>query len=211
MSRPKTLAKMRQICYAINKMITGVWSKMAKRATEIKLSEKQQKILRGLESGRHSPVHLKQRAQIVLLANAGNTNNAIEREMRIGGEKVTRWRNRYSLAAQELSLIESEKPKNLKGVIIKTLSDAARPGAPSTFTDEQAACIILLSCELPEKLGLPFSHWTPSLLREEAIRKGIVDSISTTQISRFLKRKRFKTTPNQKLDGPSSRGYGSIC
>jgi len=164
------------------------------QASEIKLSEKQKKILIQLQNGTHSPLHLKQRAKIILLASECNSNNEIERKMEIHGETVIKWRNRYSNEYEELSKIEIENPRKLKEIIKKILSDAQRSGAPPTFSDEQVACILALGCEKPEELGLPFSHWSPSLLREEVIKRGIVESISVTQISRFFKRKRFKAS-----------------
>jgi len=87
-----------------------------------------------------------------------------------------------------LTRIESESPRKLRIAIEKVLSDERRRGAPPKFKVEQVAAIIALSCEEPEKLGYPFSHWTPELLRVEAIKLGIVDSISLRQIGRFLKR-----------------------
>lgn len=69
------------------------------------------------------------------------------------------------------------------------LSDSLRSGASPTFTPEQVAAIIALSCEEPSQIGLPFSYWA-SLLRDVAIGKGIVTSISERQIQRFFKRSR---------------------
>jgi transposase len=138
-------------------------------------------------------MHFKIRSEIILLASQGYTNNAIEKTAGIHGETVTKWRNRYAAAEPELVHIEEETPRKLRAGIEKTLSDEKRSGKPSSFTDEQVACIIAMSCQKPEELGLPFSHWTPALLRDEAIKRGIVKSISDTHVDRFLKRERFKT------------------
>jgi len=54
-----------------------------------------------------------------------------------------------------------------------------------------------MSCQKPDDLGLPFSHWTPELLKYEAIKRGIVSTISTSLVRVFLKRERFKTTPSK--------------
>jgi transposase len=167
--------------------------KMAwKQAQEIRLSEKQQKILTQLQMGTHSPQHFKQRSEIVLLASRRCTNNEIERMLAISGETITKWRNRYAKNETELSKIEEENPRKLRGTIEKVLSDEQRSGRKATFTDEQVACIIAMSCQKPDDLGLPFSHWTPELLKEGSIKRGIVKSISTSQVRRFLKRERFK-------------------
>jgi len=168
---------------------------MAKnQAREIELSENQVKILTQLQTGTHSPQHFKQRAEIVLMAGKGYSNNEIERILAISGETITKWRNRYAANEKELSKIEEENPRKLRNNIEKVLSDEARSGRSATFTDEQVACIIAMSCQAPNDLGLPFSHWTPELLKDEAIKRGIVATISSSQVRRFLKKEGFKTT-----------------
>ena len=168
---------------------------MAKnQAQEVKISESQKRILTQLQTGTHSPQHYKQRAEIVLLASKGYSNNEIERMLKISGETITKWRNRYVANENELRKVEEETPRKLRSNIEKILSDEQRSGRSATFTDEQVACIIAMSCQKPEELELPFSHWTPELLKDEAIKRGIVTSISTSQVRRFLKRERFKAT-----------------
>jgi putative transposase len=169
------------------------------RASQIELSERQEKILTELAKGTHTPLHLKTRAQIVLKASAGWSNNAIEASMQIGAEKVKRWRDRYSAMHEELQQVEKETPHKLRKAITKILSDEQRPGGPSTYSDEQVAAIIAIACEDPSKFDLPFSHWTPSLLQAEVIKLGIVDSISVRQVGRFLKRTRFTAAPKSVL------------
>ena len=161
------------------------------QAMAVNLSEKQEKILEQLHAGSHSPLHYKLRSEIILLASKGKSNNEIERIMKIGGEMVTLWRNRYAAAEKELAITEAENPRKLRSAIEKLLSDAPRIGRPSTFTDEQVASIIALSLQNPSELKLPFSHWTPELLKDEAIKRGIVPSISASQVRVFLKRRRI--------------------
>jgi putative transposase len=160
-----------------------------KSAAKVEVSEKQERILKGYAAGTHSKLHLKTRAQIVLKAANGCTNNSIERDMDLDAKSVKLWRDRYCCRYEELKLIEAETPWKLRNAIVKILSDEQRPGRPSTFTDEHVAAIISLACEDPAKLGLPFSHWTPGLLQIEVKKLSIVKSISVRQIGRFLKRK----------------------
>jgi len=161
------------------------------QAAVIKLSEKQENILRQMQVGTHSPLHYKRRAEIILLANQGKSNNEIERTMSIDSEMITLWRNRYAAAKKELAITEAENPRKLRSVIEKLLSDELRSGRPPTFTNEQVASIIALSLQNPDELKLPFSHWTPELLKDEAIKRGIVPSISASQVRVFLKRRRI--------------------
>ena len=168
-------------------------------AQKIEVSEKEETILKQLAVGTHTPLHLKTRAQIILNSSQGMSNNAIKTSMNLLHNTVKRWRDRYNNMKAELNRIEAEEPHKLRRTIESVLSDEQRSGAPSTFSDEQVASIIALSCEDPSKFDLPFSHWTPELLQIEAIKLGIVDSISIRQIGRFLKRERFKATPEPML------------
>ena len=161
-------------------------------ASRIELSEKQERILTEYAVGTHSPMHLKTRAQIILKASNGLSNNSIEREMDLDPTTVKRWRDRYSGSYEELKRIEMETPLKIRGAIVKVLSDEQRPGGPSKFSDEQVAAIVAIACEDPAKFELPFSHWTPELLRIEVIKLGIVDDISVRQIGRFLKERDLK-------------------
>lgn len=50
------------------------------QATPITLTPKPKKILTGFSIGTHSLLHLKQRSEIVLLANGGFTNHDLQRK-----------------------------------------------------------------------------------------------------------------------------------
>jgi putative transposase len=158
------------------------------KASPIKLSPKQEEILREYSKSRTKGENLKSRSEIILQANEGKSNNEIEKIMGITGKKVTRWRNRYSEKAEELQRIELESPQKLRSKIEEFLSDEQRAGATPKFRAEQVAAIIALSLEEPASRDLPFSHWSPRLLRIEAIKLGIVEDISERQVGRFLKR-----------------------
>jgi putative transposase len=143
-----------------------------------------------MAAGTHTPLHLKTRAQIVLKAAEGWSNNAIEKDMGLEDKAAKRWRDRYSARYEELKQTEAETPRKIRSLIENILSDKQRPGCPPTFEDSQVAAILALACEDPAKRGLPFSHWTPGLLQKEVIKLGIVKSISVRQVGRFLKRER---------------------
>ena len=159
------------------------------KASEIILTEKQKKILTELSRGTHQPLHLKRRSEIVLRAATGSSNNAIERDMEIDKNQVKRWRDRYWAKREELLFIEKESPHKLRSAIIDVLSDLQRSGGPAKFRDDQVAAIIAMACESPVKFDLSLSHWSMSLLQHKAIELGIVESISSRQVGRFLKKK----------------------
>jgi len=170
-----------------------------KNATKIEISEKEEKILKENATGTHTPLHLKMRSEIILRASKGKSNNEIEREMKLNSETVKLWRDKYGAQKEELRQTESSSPHKMRRFIEEILSDAPRAGAPPKFTDEQVASIIALACEDPMKIGLPFSHWSPKLLQIEAIKLGIIESISVRQVGRFLKRAGFTTAQESKL------------
>ena len=147
-----------------------------------------------MAKGTHAPLHLKIRSQLILKAAEGLSNNAIESSMRISARKVKLWRDRYSAMREELQQIERETPRKIRKAIEELLSDEQRPGSPPKFTDEQVAAIIAMACQDPAHQGLPFSHWTTTLLQREVIKRGIVQAISARQIGRFLKRQGFTTS-----------------
>ena len=166
-----------------------------KQAPEIVLSEKQRAILEKMSKGTHTPWHWIQRSTILLMAASGISNKAIARETGWNRNTVKLWRIRFAASATELNDIEKNKLHTLKAKIESVLSDEPRSGAPSKFTDEQVAQILALACQSPEELGLPFSHWTPGALARVAVSRGIVPSISTRQVGRFLKRYGSKASP----------------
>lgn len=76
--------------------------------------------------------------------------------------------------------------------VIERLLDEERSGAPGKFTAQQWCQIMAMACEPPELSARPISHWTPRELADEAIKRKIVESISTRHVGRFLKSGRFK-------------------
>ena len=71
--------------------------------------------------------------------------------------------------------------------MVEIVSDNYRCGGPATFMTEQITQIIALACEDPQDSGYPVTHWTPKKVRAEAIRRGIVETISIRHVDRFLK------------------------
>jgi putative transposase len=84
------------------------------------------------------------------------------------------WRNRWL----ELSV------KNLE--VVQRLADAERLGGPMTFSLEQILQLFALACEKPEIFGRPLSHWSAPELADEALKQGIVTSISPRHVGRLM-------------------------
>jgi transposase len=126
-------------------------------------------------------------------------NQHIADDEKVTVNTVKKWRGRWLEAAAYLAEIEARgTAKELEAAVESVLSDQPRSGAPAKFTAEQVCQIIAVACEPPEESGRPVTEWTPRELADEAVKRGIVSSISTRQAERFLKRSRSEA-PSQPL------------
>jgi transposase len=161
---------------------------MAGSAAKVVISERQEQVLRKLSTATTVAQRLVQRSTIILRAFAGVANQDIASAVGLGRHQVGLWRRRWQDAFDNLIRIEcSEDPPALRRAIEDLLSDEPRPGCPGKFTAEQLTQLIALACEPPEKSGRPITHWTGRELAEEAIARGVVDSISPAQLNRYLR------------------------
>ncbi len=87
---------------------------------------------------------------------------------------VQHWRRRWSQSS---------------GPVAERLADAPRPGTPATFSAEQICAIVAMACEAPGESARPITHWTHQELADEALKRGIVASISPDSVGRFLKKR----------------------
>jgi putative transposase len=142
---------------------------------------------------RNRPQYEIMRATIVLQAAAGARNQSIADALQVDVQTVRLWRHRWAHATARLADVEATgDEKALRALIGTVLADAPRCGRPGTFTPEQLCHLVAVACEFPAASGRPVSHWTPRELAAEVIKRGIIDSISTRSVGRFLKRSGFK-------------------
>jgi putative transposase len=99
------------------------------------------------------------------------------------------WCRRWCALASKLEHMEADgsSDKVLTTVIVEALTDHPRAGTPATFTAEQIVQMVAVACEDPADSGRPVSHWTPREVAEEVCKRGIVETISTRSVGRFLK------------------------
>jgi putative transposase len=145
------------------------------------------------------------RVRIVLEAASGASNTRIAGLLGIDRGQVPTWRKRWLECAPRLIAAEEEAKEKVgedvddrdgsrKGVLItevveEVLADEPRPGTPPTFTTEQVVRIVALALEDPrEESGRPITHWSSAELADEAVKRGIVKSISARSVGRFLGR-----------------------
>lgn len=117
------------------------------------------------------------RGRMILLADKGNNNGQIARELGVSVDTVRTWRMRW-IGLQAASL--EELP------VKDRLADVPRPGRPSQITAEQTCQMMVMACEQPKER--PISHWTGREIADEVMRRGIIEQISPRHAARLLKR-----------------------
>lgn len=129
---------------------------------------------------RDVPSAYKKRVKIILLSDEGYCATDICPMVNIHPKTVRKWIKRFN-------------EKGLDGLL-----DKPRGGAPRIFTDKQRKEIIKIALSHPKDLGLPFTNWSLSKLRDYLIKKKILKSISIEMLriilnSEGIKFKRMRT------------------
>jgi putative transposase len=172
----------------------------------ITVTARQQRVLERLVRRATSPQRQVRRAQIILAAAAGANNEQVGRQVGVSEQTARLWRGRWAAASETVLAAEAEGDERaLDVVLVGVLMDEFRPGAPATFTPEQLCRIMALACTPPAEAERPIDRWTPRELADEAVRQGIVASISPSTVGRFLKGGRPPTPPEPLLAHAAAR------
>jgi putative transposase len=173
---------------------------LAQQAPKVELTVKQRAIIERLARSRTEPQRLVERAQVVLRSANGELCVDQAQALGIDAQRSRRWRKRFARSYEVLASAEAaDDPSDLEKKIREVLSDNYRSGTPPKFSPEQVTTIIALACHEPSELDLPISHWTPDDLARQAVKLGIVKSISGRHVDRFLKRSRPSSAPQPLL------------
>ena len=132
----------------------------------VELSEEERQELEALLSGgRHAARKLK-RAQILLAADAGATDETIADTVRVSGSTVYRTKRRFVERNLELAL--SEEP---------------RPGAARKLSGKETALLVATACSDPPRGR---KRWTLELLADEMVKLTEHESLSRETVRRRL-------------------------
>lgn len=148
---------------------------MSRHCVPLTLSAEERSELDRLIRSHSAPQQLVLRARMIVLAADGVGVGETAQRLGVWRKGVSLWRARW--LAHDAGEAVAER-----------LQDAPRSGAPATITAEQTCAIVALACERPDDVAVPISHWSASDLAREAVRRGIVTSISPRSVGRFLKR-----------------------
>ena len=149
-----------------------------------------------------SSQRLVRRLRIVLAAADGHNNDQIARHSDLHRATAQTWRTRWlAIAPRVEAAIIAGRRRSPAGALWWRMPSTMRraSGAPPTFTAEQVVQIVALACEPPPASDRPVSHWTPRELADEAVKRGIVTTISPRSVGRFLGSGRSPTAPQPVL------------
>jgi transposase len=150
---------------------------MARLAADpVTVLPEQRGVLERLVRTHSTPQQLALRARMILQVADGMGVRASARELGLWPKTVRYWCKRWRQAAQQQAVAER-------------LADAPRSGAPATFTAEQICAVVAMTCEKPSESERPISQWSQREIADEAMRRGLVPSISQRSVGRFLKKR----------------------
>jgi len=145
-------------------------------ADPVTVLPEQREVLEQLVRTHSTPQQLALRARMILHAADSVGVRESARELDVWPKTVRYWRKRWRQAADRQSVAER-------------MADAPRSGAPATYTPEQICALIAMTCEKPSESERPISHWSQREIADEAMRRGLVPSISQRSVGRFLKKR----------------------
>lgn len=171
-------------------------------AIPVSLTDRERTQLEALVRQHTTPQLLAIRARIILAADAGQGVRETATTLQVSRSLVQRWRRRWRERADQ--------------AVAERLSDDPRSGTPPTFTPEQICSLIALACEPAMREGVELARWTYEDLAEEASARGIVESISSHSVGRFLrevdlKPHRVQGWINTPRDGDFAERCRDVC
>jgi transposase len=138
----------------------------------VELSHAERTELRALLSGGKQEARKLKRAQILLAADAGASDEAIAASVGVGGSTVYRTKRRFVLGNLEAAL--SEEP---------------RPGADRKLSGKEEALLVATACSNPPEGR---ARWTLELLADELVRLTEHGSVSRETVRRRLAENHLK-------------------
>ena len=193
--------------------VSGAAAMRGPQPPAVCLSDRLRAVLEHLVRRQTSSQRLVRRVRMVLGAADGLNNDQLARQFGSSRGRVRTWRTRWLTAAPRLEAVAADGTDDrvLARLVADALDDAPRPGTPATFTAEQVVQIVAIACEPPPASDRPTSHWTPRELADEAVARGIVTTISSRSVERFLGSGRPQATPEPVLAHPQAGRPGRLC
>jgi transposase len=138
----------------------------------VTLTQYERNELRAILNGGKSPARKLKRAQILLAANAGASDEDIALSVGVGGSTVYRTKRRF-----------------VEGNLERALSEEPRPGAERKLTRKEEALLVATACSNPPAGR---ARWTLALLAGEMVKLTAHESVSRETVRRRLAENHLK-------------------
>ena len=138
----------------------------------VTLTQYERNELRALLNGGKSPVRKLKRAQILLAADAGVSDEEIATSVGVGGSTVYRTKRRF-----------------VEGNLEAALSEEPRPGAVRKLTGKEEALLVATACSSPPAGR---ARWTLELLADQLVSLTAHESLSRETVRRRLAENHLK-------------------
>ena len=138
----------------------------------VELSQEERDQLRRMLSGGRHPARKLKRAQILLAADAGESDEAIAANVSTSGSTVYRTKRRFVVESVEAAL-----------------SEAPRPGATRKLSGKQEALLVATACSKPPRGR---ARWTLELLAGEMVKLTKHEELSRETVRRRLEENELK-------------------
>jgi transposase len=138
----------------------------------VELSQPERETLTALLHGGRHPVRRVKRAQILLAADAGISDDAMATSIGVGGSTVYRTKRRF-----------------VEGNLEHALSEGVRPGASRKLTGKEEALLIATACTRPPEGR---KRWTLALLADQMVRLTGHEDLSRETVRRRLEENELK-------------------
>jgi transposase len=138
----------------------------------VTLTQYERNELAALLSGGKQPARKLKRAQILLAADAGLSDEDIALSIGVGGSTIYRTKRRF-----------------VEGNLERALSEEPRPGAERKLTGKEEALLVATACSSPP---VGRARWTLELLADEMVRLTMHESVSRETVRRRLAENHLK-------------------
>jgi transposase len=132
----------------------------------VELNQAERRELTAMLSGGSQAARKLKRAQILLAADAGCSDEEIVRAVAVSGSTVYRTKQRF-----------------VEGNLERALSEAPRPGAERKLSGKEEALLVAMACASPPEGR---ARWTLDLLADEMVKLTAHESLSVETVRRRL-------------------------
>jgi transposase len=133
----------------------------------VRLTDEERRQLQEIVQSGTRPVRVVRRANILLKSDAGLTDPQIVEHLGCAERTVRKVRKWFCIEGLE-----------------RAIHDAPRSGRPSDFSTRQRQRVVALACTAPPEGR---ARWTLELLCRYAVKRGIVSTISQSEVSLWLR------------------------